>query len=287
MALALVLLAVSVGVSGAGTLSWEMLQRFNFDGRNPEGWTAEAYRGLVTINFELDPAEVRAIYGQEHLANPYRPALCWHVSARMVYSGSHENEFWNEYRSRLWPYLLFDEKGQPVTMPGWPAYALLPSRASFEAMGDFLIERAASVDPCAAPFGLYLDDANGWYPALWRSVGMDDATGAVYAAAFTTERDAMLQRLRAALGETFVLTMNWAKTPGRPSAVSMDALNGLTVEGDFTTERRFLFIEQWRRCLQRDPPRPYWLASWNAEPRGLERIATAGSHWCERTGGCR
>jgi len=249
--------------------SFEMAQRERFLKGNEWELDVERYGrdgSLVTTNAGVELPWMRAQL--ELLDAPGTPALCAHISVRMVYDSNGridfpETSFWRRYNDAMLPHALRDDEGNPIRWPEFEvSWALDPTTNPYTTMVDFIAEEwAEEFERRNGRFGVYFDDYPDLYPPIMAQMGIQGPRYIEMRDAFRAGRTWVVRELRGRFGDGIVLTVNWAKDQDIRKIDMMDALDGICLEGTLTPVRQTILEEQYQACVRNG--RLCYSTAWN------------------------
>jgi hypothetical protein len=267
--------------------SWEQANAAHFDGRADFDFERYCQTGaIITINAEMDYGWVREKIA-EHTDG--KPALLLHVSCKMLYRGGTDTSRWRRFQNTMAPHLIRDGAGNPVPWPGYEEYSDAMNPASPGMWEDFsLFWKAEYYDaaiPEHGPTGIYLDDANDWYPGPALQMGFTEEAWRKQRDAFRAGRSWFIRQLRKSFPDIVIVT-NWAKTKTTPDYLKFT--DGVTVEGKPLVRKQFgILYAQLMKVLKYNirhwfRRRKAYLASWNDPDAARWPFIQHGSHWEDR-----
>jgi hypothetical protein len=271
--------------------SFEMAQAERFLKGNEWQLDVERYArdgSLITTNAGQDFFWMRTQLDQE-LDAPGTPALCAHLSIRMVYDSNGQidfppDSFWRRYNDAMLPHALLDAQGIPMRWPGYEiSWALDPTTDPYSTLAQFIAQEWAT--EFAQPdgrFGVYFDDYPDLYPNMMAELGIEGARYIEMRDAFRAGRTWIVRDLRDRFGDSIVLTVNWAKDEDIRKIDMMDSLDGIGLEGLLTSARKSILDAQYSACVEKG--RSCLSTAWNdVIPDDLPYpIVRPGSHWIVR-----
>ena len=173
-----------------------------------------------------------------------------------------------------WQHWIRDENGNRVPATGYPAFLMDFTHPEVQ---DIIVEQAIAVRKCGLYDGIFLDWWNEKGTVLWTDFTKPTRTNAAEQAA----RDVIIRRIRAGVGEDFLIIVNHNRQKAERAGPYINGLfmetlrdneNGYTRDGLIKIESTLLWAEENLReprinCLEG--------GAWSLNPRRL-RITVDG-----------